>query len=265
MDAVNRTLFIPLYGKAQVSRKGILLQDAKAEEIWEKEAFPLRGKAASRWLAYYMAMRARVFDDWTDEMLAQEPEALVLQIGCGMDSRCLRVKGPYKRWIDTDFPDVLALRRRYYRETERYRMEPLDASRAKELQKLPDAPAAIVPMEGVSMYLTNGELKSLLGALREKYGTVRLLMDVYTEWAAKASKYKNPVNEVGVTRLYGVSDPAGLAAGTGLRVKAERRTQHDAGPFDGGTERMGKGLFQIGACGEPVQKAVPSLRDGKFL
>ena len=63
MDAVNRTLFIPLYGKAQVSRKDILLQDAKAEEIWEKEAFPLRGKAASRWLAYYMAMRARVFDD----------------------------------------------------------------------------------------------------------------------------------------------------------------------------------------------------------
>src|SRR5699024_9685682 len=173
MDAVNRTLFIPLYGKAQVSRKGILLQDAKAEEIWEKEAFPLRGKAASRWLAYYMAMRARVFDDWTDEMLAQEPEALVLQIGCGMDSRCLRVKGPYKRWIDTDLPDVLALRRRYYRETERYRMEPLDASSAKELQKLPDAPAAIVPMEGVSMYLT---MKSLLGALREKYGTVRLLM-----------------------------------------------------------------------------------------
>ncbi len=227
MDEVNRTLFIPLYGKAQVSRKGILLQDAKAEEIWEKEAFPLRGKAASRWLAYYMAMRARVFDDWTDEMLAQEPEALVLQIGCGMDSRCLRVKGPYKRWIDTDFPDVLALRRRYYRETERYRMEPLDASRAKELQKLPDAPAAIVPMEGVSMYLTNGELKSLLGALREKYGTVRLLMDVYTEWAAKASKYKNPVNEVGVTRLYGVSDPAGLAAGTGLRVKAERSMTPD--------------------------------------
>ena len=42
------------------------------------------------------------------------------------------------------------------------------------------------------MYLTNGELKSLLGALREKYGTVRLLKDVYTEWAAKASKYKNP-------------------------------------------------------------------------
>ncbi len=35
MDEVNRTLFIPLYGKAQVSRKGILLQDAKAEEIWE--------------------------------------------------------------------------------------------------------------------------------------------------------------------------------------------------------------------------------------
>ena len=41
MDGVNRTLYIPLYGKAYVSRKGLFLDDAKAEEIWEKEGFEL--------------------------------------------------------------------------------------------------------------------------------------------------------------------------------------------------------------------------------
>ena len=34
MTEVNKTLYIPLYGKAFVSRKGIILRDAKAEEIW---------------------------------------------------------------------------------------------------------------------------------------------------------------------------------------------------------------------------------------
>lgn len=34
MDNVNKTLYIPLYGKAYVSRKGIISNDKKAEEIW---------------------------------------------------------------------------------------------------------------------------------------------------------------------------------------------------------------------------------------
>ena len=33
MNEVNKTLFIPLYGKAQVSRRGILLNDPTAEKI----------------------------------------------------------------------------------------------------------------------------------------------------------------------------------------------------------------------------------------
>ena len=60
MDSVNKTLYIPLYGKALVSRKGILLKDAKAESIWDTEGFPLKGKSKSKWLAYYMGMRAAV-------------------------------------------------------------------------------------------------------------------------------------------------------------------------------------------------------------
>lgn len=35
MDGINRTLYIPLYGKAKVSKMGIILNDKSAEEIWE--------------------------------------------------------------------------------------------------------------------------------------------------------------------------------------------------------------------------------------
>ena len=33
MDNVNKTMYIPLYGKALVSGRGILLEDPKAESI----------------------------------------------------------------------------------------------------------------------------------------------------------------------------------------------------------------------------------------
>ena len=69
MNNVNKTLYIPLYGKSYVSKKGILLHDPKAEEIWAAEGFKIRGKSASKWLAYYMGMRSAVFDCWLKEKM----------------------------------------------------------------------------------------------------------------------------------------------------------------------------------------------------
>lgn len=221
MTEVNKTLYIPLFGKAEISRKNIILQDKKAEEIWDREAFPIKGRAKVKWLKYFMAMRARVFDDWTDSMLRQNNNALVLHIGCGLDSRCLRVKENYSQWIDADFPDVLSLRRQYYEETENYHMAAVDASKADDIMKLPDSTKVIVILEGISMYLTNSELTALLSALRKKYGSVHMLMDIYTEFGAKMSKIKNPISEVGASRVYGVADIEQIAAGTGIKVKAE--------------------------------------------
>ena len=111
MNKVNSTLYIPLFGNAQVSKKGIILRDAKAEEIWEKARFPLRGKAKSKWLIYSMAMRARVLDDWTKERLKERPQSLDLQIGCGLNSRILRIGAPAGQWYDIDLPDVIEERK----------------------------------------------------------------------------------------------------------------------------------------------------------
>ena len=77
MNSVNKTLYIPLYGKAAVSKKGIILHDPKAELTWEKEGFTLHGKAKSKWLTYYMGMRSAVFDRWVREQLKNTPGALV--------------------------------------------------------------------------------------------------------------------------------------------------------------------------------------------
>ena len=205
MTNVNKTLYIPLYGKAYVSRRGIILRDKKAESIWAEVAFPLRGKAKSKWLAYYMGMRAAVFDRWA----AAQTGDIVLHIGCGMDSRAERVGGD-RPWYDMDFPEVIAERRRYYAEDDRYRMAAGDARDPGFLDSIPRGGRAIVIMEGISMYLSAEERKGLLAALRAHFDQLAILMDCYTVMAAKMSKYKNPVNTVGVTELHGVDEPEAL-------------------------------------------------------
>ena len=98
MNGVNNTLYIPLYGKFYVSRKGLFLIDKKAEEIWKSEGFSLKGKSKSKWLAYYMGIRSAVFDGWLKQQMADAPHAVVIHIGCGMDSRVIRVGTEYF-WI----------------------------------------------------------------------------------------------------------------------------------------------------------------------
>ena len=205
VDSVNRTLYIPLYGKAFVSQKGLILQDPVAEEIWAKEGFPLRGKSKSKWLAYYMAMRSAVFDDWVGQQLTAAADVLVIHIGCGLDSRALRV-GEHK-WYDVDFPDVIRVRKQYFAETDYYHMIGCDVRDNGWLSALPSGGQAIVVMEGVSMYMTAGELKALLQNLAIHFDEVSLLMDCYTSLAAKLSKYKNPVHDLGVTQVYGLDNP----------------------------------------------------------
>ncbi len=56
-----------------------------------------------------------LLDSWAAEFLAAHPDGLVLHLACGLDSRPLRVARPASAaWIDVDYPDVIALRRRLY-------------------------------------------------------------------------------------------------------------------------------------------------------
>ena len=66
-------------------------------------------------------------------------------------------------------------------------------------------------MEGVSMYIPDKKLSELFSALSARFESVSLLMDCYSVFAAKMSKYKNPIKSVGVTKAYGIDEPDKLA------------------------------------------------------
>ena len=228
MNNINKTLYIPLYGKSYVSKRGIFLDDKKAEEIWEAEAFALKGKSKSKWLAYYMGMRSAVFDDWLKAQMKKDSDAIILHIGCGMDSRVERVRTGKHLWYDVDFPEVMEARKRYFAQSETYRMHSCDIREDGWWKEIPSGAAAVIVMEGISMYLTPEELPRALAQLARHFPSVHLLMDCYTEFAAKMSKYKNPVNDVGVTQVYGMDDPAALAERAGITYlkEVEMTPQH---------------------------------------
>ncbi|MBQ9731329.1 MAG: class I SAM-dependent methyltransferase [Bacilli bacterium] len=224
MNSVNKTLYIPLYGKSYVSKKNLFLDDKKAEEIWEKEGFLLKGKSKSKWLAYYMGIRSAVFDEWLKNQMTNNPDAVIIHIGCGMDSRIFRVGNDNHKWYDIDFFDVIEERKKYYTENENYKMIAGDAKEDKWLLNIKEKQNAIVVMEGLSMYLTIEEMRNLTDSLCEHFENLIVLIDCYTALAAKLSKLRNPINDVGVISVYGINNPEDYQSEEFIYVKEHEMT-----------------------------------------
>ena len=216
MKNESLTLFIPLWGKAMMSREGFL-PDETAEKIVANVDFDFTRVDRSRKLAIYMAMRAALYDGYVRDFARQHPEGVVVQLGVGLDSRVRRV--PVENpWYDLDLPEVIALRRAYFPEDARYHLLAAPALPADWLAQVPKASHALVLAEGLSMYLSEGDMRALMAALQAHFGHTTFVFDAYSKAAAKLSALKNPVNAVKAKIDFALDDPAILLAGThGMR------------------------------------------------
>lgn len=60
-----------------------------------------------------LAMRASILDDFTKDFLNNNPSCLVLHLGCGLDSRFMRLGVHVGMWYDLDFPEVIDIKNNY--------------------------------------------------------------------------------------------------------------------------------------------------------
>ena len=208
MTNESKTLFIPLYGKAMMSRRGFF-PDKTAEHIVDTCGHDFGDVDKSEKLAIYMAIRAMQYDGLCEQFMEKHPDCIVIQLGCGLDSRCERVRRTPKMWYDLDFPDVIGIRRGYFPENEHYR---LIASSVTELSWLDgiehNGESVLVIAEGLTMYLAKDEMVELINSLGAKFGKATFLFDAYSNAAAKLSKFKNPINAMDAEIAFSMSDPS---------------------------------------------------------
>ena len=219
LTGASQALFIPLLGKARVSRYGDILQDPKAAEIVTQVDYDFQKDGRqSRFLDIYMGIRAATLDRYAREFIAAHPDGIVLHLGCGLDARVERVGAAPKLWVDVDLPDVIEVRRQFYCEHGGYRMVAASVTAPDWLEGLDwtDGPALVLA-EGLTMYLTDGENKDLFRRFQQKFRHTDYIFDAYSVSAVRWSKRKNPVNKMGAVIRWGLDDPARMeTVGSGI-------------------------------------------------
>jgi methyltransferase (TIGR00027 family) len=151
---------------------------------------------------YLVTMRAKQFDDWSAAFLRRHPSAVVLHLGCGMDTRAFRLNPPDTvRWFDVDQPGVIALRRKLYDDADGYRMIGSSVTDAAWLDEVPADRPTLMVAEGLLMYLTGPEVRALLGRITDRFGSGELAFDTASAMAPRLSK----VLTNGIT-MWGIRD-----------------------------------------------------------
>jgi O-methyltransferase involved in polyketide biosynthesis len=184
----KETMLMTLSGRATQSQwKNPILRDPWAEEAMRHIDYDLSKQltGVASWSIWkdigptIIATRAATFDQLTTRFLADHPDAVVLQVGCGMDSRAFRVNLlAGVEWFDVDYPDVMDLRRQLFPGRDHYHMigAPLDDLRW--LDEVPRERPGLMIAEGVLHYLSETDVKALLNATVAHFPSGELLFDI---------------------------------------------------------------------------------------
>ncbi|MGH3561586.1 MAG: class I SAM-dependent methyltransferase [Mycobacterium sp.] len=224
LTGAPQTMLATLYAKAvDAGTENPVLGDTLAREVvdridydWSKTSVTPRNSGS-------VTVRTVHFDSWTRQFLAVHDRAVVLHLGCGLDSRVFRVDpGPGVDWYDVDHPDVIALRHQLYPARAHTHLvaaaSVTDPGWVTELHG--DRPTLMVA-EGLTMYLPEGDGVALLRSIVDHFPSGELQFDAFNWLGIKAQVINAVVRRSGATLQWAINGPDDIIrAVPGVRLLA---------------------------------------------
>lgn len=217
LTGVAETLMITLYARAiETQRPDPILSDRKAVEIAEHLDYDF-SKYEKGWGSQLgCVIRARSIDRVVQNFLETHPSAVIVNLGAGLCTRFSRLDNGEVRWYEVDFPEVIALRRKFFSESvgaaspseQRYHFiakSILDFTWIDAIQREPNQPMLIL-YEGVSPYLSEAENKALLQQIDDRFAPVEVLFDVISRKRSQSTKQHDTVSKTNAEFKWGIDD-----------------------------------------------------------
>jgi len=184
LSGVSETLLIPLYNRAmETQRPDAMMKDEKAVALVTQMSYDfdrVRKIPMMEMLKVTRIMLTREMDRYARDFLSRQPEAVVVHIGCGLDSRFERVDNGRVEWYDLDLPNVIGLRRKFIGdEGERYHLLGCSVLEDAWLEavKVHFQRPFLFLAENVFIYFTEAQVKSLVLTLRDHFPGAELVFD----------------------------------------------------------------------------------------
>jgi len=126
------------------------------------------------------------------EFLKRSTNGIVIEIGCGLSTRFERVYNGKVLWYDLDFPEVIDIRKNFFKESERYHFIESSALDFKWMNKIDNKKGKDILLiaEGVFMYLFEKDVKSFILKLQKTFPNCEFPFEVCNSYVVKLLKRK---------------------------------------------------------------------------
>ncbi|WP_048173270.1 class I SAM-dependent methyltransferase [Methanosarcina siciliae] len=208
LQGIPETLLIPLWARAvEAEQTCPIIKDTKAAEIMNGLDYDFT-KFANAWKSQIgVVVRTKLLDQAVRSFIQKYPDAVVVNIGCGLDTRFVQVDNGRMHWYDLDLPEVIRIRQNFFVETDHYRMiakSVFDDSWMDEIC-VTDEPVLIIA-EGLLMYFTVQEVKTLLNKLISEFPGGEMLLEVMSPDIVKMSKRHDAIGRMDAKFRWGIKD-----------------------------------------------------------
>jgi O-methyltransferase involved in polyketide biosynthesis len=196
LKGIPETLLIPLWAKAiENNYSNPIITDYKAKEIMKQIDYDFN-KFDEEWATQLsIAVRTEILDKASRVFINKNPDAVIINIGCGLDTRFSRIDNDKIHWYDLDLPDVIELRKKFFKETDQYHMIGKSAFDYSWINEISNSNQVLIIAEGLFMYFTADQVSDLLNKLISSFPDAEMLVETIPNNLVEQSQKKGIIKK----------------------------------------------------------------------
>lgn len=191
---VQETALIPLAVRAMETENRARIQDEKAVEIIN--ALGIDAAQYDKFFSHEgVVARTILLDRSVRSAIKKYPDAVCINLGCGLDNRFSRVDNGKVIWYDIDLPDSIMVRKKVYEERERVHMVAGSVLEEQWTADIPKDKKVIIIAEGLLMYFSKEKVTELLRIITTAFGEGVFIAELMHPMMAANSKHHDTIKD----------------------------------------------------------------------
>lgn len=187
---IQETLLLPLWGRAyETAKSNPRLIDKKAVEIIDRIDYDFSTIEKTQSISQHSwVARSLHTDKMALEFIKKHPEATIINIGCGMDTTFSRIDNGKIIFYELDLPDVIALRKNFYEDSNRHISIASSFLETDWFEKVKVQDGLLFLAGGVLMYFEEEQIKAFFIKVADYFKECDFFFDSLSPMGMKIAK-----------------------------------------------------------------------------
>jgi len=190
LKGVSETLLIPLVARYRETKSDHgILSDEESVRVLDSLGLDASKVSQSPIDSAGACLRTLIIDDFVNRFIRDNPEGIIVNCGCGLDTRFSRLDNGRIRWFDIDLPNVIELRKRVFEEIPRRCFISGSVLESEWIKAIPKAGKTLFVMEGLLIYFSEEEVKRFFLNIKDHFPDAELVIHTFSAFMVRASKF----------------------------------------------------------------------------